>query len=160
MSRIRRPACSDPRRGVVGSVTWSGCCSMAHRTVGRPFPQRPLLIDCAVWTRVSSSPIAREPVPILSVKVAAKPTGPWSPRSRAGNPSRGRRDRPRTLMGDSPDQPRLKPTTRSSWSSASVGSMTLMVVMPMAAAGLRFTPRSSRKTASCGSTPARLQAIS
>ena len=49
-------------------------------------------------------------------------------------------------------QPSGKPTTASSWAIASAGSTTLIVVMPMAAAGLRFTPRSSRNTTSAGST--------
>ena len=43
-----------------------------------------------------------------------------------------------------------KPRTAASSASASSGSSTLIVVMPMARAGLRFTPRSSRNTASCG----------
>ena len=43
---------------------------------------------------------------------------------------------------------------------ASVGSITLMVVMPIAAAGFRFTPRSSRNTTSVGSTWQRSQASS
>ena len=41
----------------------------------------------------------------------------------------------------------------SSWAMASSGSSTLMVCIPRARAGLRLTPRSSRKTASLGSIP-------
>ena len=40
----------------------------------------------------------------------------------------------------------------------SVGSSTLIVVMPISRAGLRLMPRSSRKTHSVGSTPSRSQA--
>ena len=40
------------------------------------------------------------------------------------------------------------------------GRPTLIVVMPIAAAGLRLMPRSSRKTHSAGSTPSSSQAIS
>src|SRR3546814_14619914 len=39
--------------------------------------------------------------------------------------------------------------------SALSGSSTLMVRMPMAAAGFRLMPRSSRKTASAGAIPSR-----
>src|SRR5581483_2667579 len=45
------------------------------------------------------------------------------------------------------------PTTASNSVSAASGSTTLIVVIPMAAAGLRFTPRSSRNATSDGSTP-------
>ena len=40
-----------------------------------------------------------------------------------------------------------------------VGVATLMVIMPRARAGFRLTPRSSRKTARCGSMPSCSQAI-
>ena len=52
------------------------------------------------------------------------------------------------------------PTTCSSSARATAGSSTLMVIMPMARAGLRLTPRSSRKTASDGSISSMAQAIS
>ena len=57
-------------------------------------------------------------------------------------------------------QVRTRPSTRSSSASAAPGSSTLMVVIPIARAGLRLTPRSSRKTQSAGSTSSSRQAIS
>lgn len=54
---------------------------------------------------------------------------------------------------DGPDQPRSRPSTRPSSARASAGSTTLIVVIPMALAGLRLMPRSSRNTASVASTP-------
>ena len=45
-----------------------------------------------------------------------------------------------------------KPRTAASSASAASGSSTLIVVIPMVRAGLRFTPRSSRNTASTGKT--------
>src|ERR1039458_7545413 len=65
--------------------------------------------------------------------------------------TRGRED-PRPVFGVGNDhERRAMPTTASSSIRASVGSMTLMVVMPNSRAGFRFTPRSSRKTAAAGS---------
>ncbi len=69
------------------------------------------------------------------------------PRPGAGHPPR-RGDARRVVEGTSSAQPTGKPTTASSSARASSGSTTLIVVMPMAAAGLRFTPRSSRNTTS------------
>ena len=57
-------------------------------------------------------------------------------------------------------QVRGKPRTCSSSARATAGSVTLIVSMPMRRAGLRFTPRSSRNTASEGSMPSVVQAIS
>ena len=53
-----------------------------------------------------------------------------------------------------------KPTAASSAARASSGSTTLIVVIPMARAGLRLTPRSSRNTASSGSMSSSAQARS
>ena len=57
-------------------------------------------------------------------------------------------------------QERGKPRTCSSSARATAGSVTLMVSIPMRRAGLRFTPRSSRNTASVGSMSSVVQAIS
>ena len=54
----------------------------------------------------------------------------------------------------------VTPRTCSSSARATSGSSTLIVVMPISRAGLRFTPRSSRKTHSDGSTPSCSQASS
>ena len=50
--------------------------------------------------------------------------------------------------------PRTASSSASAWASVS----TLIVAMPMARAGFRLIPRSSRKTQACGSTPRRSQA--
>ena len=52
------------------------------------------------------------------------------------------------------------PRTRASSASATSGSITLIVVMPIARAGLRLIPRSSRYTASGASTPSLLNTSS
>jgi len=52
------------------------------------------------------------------------------------------------------------PSTSANSASASSGSVTFMVCMPSSRAGLRLTPRSSRKTDSSGSTPSVAQASS
>lgn len=60
----------------------------------------------------------------------------------------------RNKVADNWGQPlNESPVTASSSSSARSGSVTLIVCMPSARAGLRLTPRSSRKTASSGRTP-------
>ncbi len=58
------------------------------------------------------------------------------------------------------DQRSSSPSTDSRSVMACSASTTLIVVMPMAAAGLRLMPRSSRKTHSAGSTASSSQAIS
>ena len=64
------------------------------------------------------------------------------------------------LSGRRPRSPQNSgwPRAASSSASACASVSTLIVAMPMARAGFRLMPRSSRKTQACGSTPSRSQA--
>ena len=87
-------------------------------------------------------------------------------RFESGSPATGSPGRPRPGAGHDPLRgvrglsARLSASTASSSARASSGSTTLIVVMPIARAGLRLMPRSSRNTASVGATAAAARASS
>ena len=109
------------------------------------------------WTlraRSAASPPSRRlpasPCRSGSVRI----TGGWQPgpaHPRAGGLVRTSLC-PRSGLGRLDPQLNGKPTTASSSPRATSGSVTLIVVIPNWRAGLRLTPRSSRKTTSDGST--------
>ena len=59
------------------------------------------------------------------------------------------------LAASTVESSRGSPSSASSSATAAAGSATLIVAMPIARAGFRFTPRSSRKTVAAGSTSSR-----
>src|SRR5687768_13577494 len=71
-----------------------------------------------------------------------------------------RLDRGDELVRHAGSPTRLRPSTASSSAIATAGSPTLIVVMPIARAGFRLIPRSSKNTHSGGSTPSSRHAIS
>ena len=84
-------------------------------------------------------------------------TPPPRPATTGGHGGAGSRGRRRVFSWSARSaSPNVSPVAADSSRRASPGSETLMVVMPMARAGFRLMPRSSRYTTSSGRTPHRL----